>query len=368
MCAKQAHSNRAERHRGARLAPPATLRHERGRAHPNEEAGVFNKRKTNGTEALERELAAARARREQLQGRRIDAQRELDRAIAERRRTLVEVDPDDGRIAKDIVRNARDLVEEIDDAIAHLSARITEIEHKIAAEQEKSRREQAAGELARYADALADAIGAFEISIGPLVKAIPPVVGRTPLANLDYGRGVERLLSEVATELHLVVTNAKDHCVALLTAETVTIRRPEAPVEVLPSAPQIDRLNVLVLADNIKWREGVTIKVAPRYGYASPPKPAAERAIKACLAVLADSETARRLREGDHHNAVGNSWHQPAQHLCIDIDRTDLKPARGAIGQSLGMPPEPEKPAGVPGVPNATVTIGEERVGTAVAQ
>jgi hypothetical protein len=188
--------------------------------------------------------------------------------------------------------------------------------------------------------------------------------GPAPLANLDYGRGVERMLSEVATELHLVVTNAKNHCVALLTAETVTIRRPEVPVEVLPSAPQIDGLNVLVLADNIKWREGDTIKVAPRYGYASPPKPAAERAIKACLAVLADSETARRLREGDHHNAVGNSWHQPAQHLCVDIDRDDLKPARGAIGQSLGMPPDQEK-SGVPGVAGAVERIGPSVSGSA---
>src|SRR6266550_3073874 len=90
-------------------------------------------------------------------------------------------------------------------------------------------------------------------------------------------------------------------------------------------------------------REGDMIKTAPRYGYASPPKAAAERAFRACLAVPADSETARRLREGAHHNAVGNSWHQPAQHLCIDIYREDLKPAPGAVE-----------------------TIGEARAGTAV--
>ena len=36
---------------------------------------------------LERELAAARAWRDQLKGRRINAQRALDHAIAERRRT-----------------------------------------------------------------------------------------------------------------------------------------------------------------------------------------------------------------------------------------------------------------------------------------
>jgi hypothetical protein len=317
---------------------------------------------------LERELSATRERRDKLKGQRTEAQRALDLALAERRRTLVEADADDGLISRDLVRGARDLLEQLEDAIAHLDARITGIEHKIAAEQEKSRREQAAGELARYADALAAAVGSFEASIAMLAKAIPDVVGRTPLANLEYGRGVERLLSEVATELHLVVTNAKTHCAALLTAETVTIRRPEAPVEVLPSAPEIERTPLLILADNVKWREGDAVKTAPRYGYASPPRPAAERAIAACLAVLADSDVARRLREGDHHNAVGNSWHKPAQHLCIDIDRTDLKPARGAIGQSIGAPPDPEKPAGVPGVAGAVERIGPERVGVASAE
>jgi hypothetical protein len=91
--------------------------------------------------------------------------------------------------------------------------------------------------------------------------------------------------------------------------------------------------------------------------------------MSACLAVLADSDTARRLREGDHHNAVGNSWHRPAEQHCIDIDRTDLKPARGAIGTSIGAPPDPDekKPAGVPDIPGAIETIGPERTGTAVA-
>jgi len=67
---------------------------------------VFRRR--NET-SLERELSATRERRDKLKGQRIDAQRALDLAIAERRRTQVEADADDGRIAKDIVRNARDL-------------------------------------------------------------------------------------------------------------------------------------------------------------------------------------------------------------------------------------------------------------------
>jgi hypothetical protein len=108
------------------------------------------------------------------------------------------------------------------------------------------------------------------------------------------------------------------------------------------------------------------VKVAPRWGFASPPRAAAERAIRACLAVDANSDVARRLREGDHHSGVGNSWHQPAQHLCIDIDRADLRPARGAIGQSIGMPADSDE-ATTPGVPGARVTIGEERVGVASA-
>jgi ABC-type transporter Mla subunit MlaD len=107
------------------------------------------------------------------------------------------------------VRNARDLVEEIDDAIAHLNARITEIEHKIAAEQEKAKRAEAATELGRYADQLSAAIDAFAMTVAPLAKAIPDVVGHTPHANLDFGRGVEQLLGGVERELRNVVASAR---------------------------------------------------------------------------------------------------------------------------------------------------------------
>jgi hypothetical protein len=321
------------------------------------------KRKTNGTEALERELATTRERRDRLKEQRIDAQRALDIAIAERRRTLVEVDADDGLISKDIVRGARDLVEQLDDAIAHLDARITEIEHKIAAEQERAKREQAAGELARYADQLSAAIDAFAMTVAPLAKTIPDVVGRTPHANLDFGRGVEQLLGGVVAELGGVVGNAKAHAAALLTGETMVIRQPTA-IEVLGQPPQIERLSCMPIAD-VGWIENGQPKTAPSWSIWALPLDVARRGIEAGWLFAADSETVARLRAGGF--SVGNAWHAVDVRRCVDLSAEKLpKPPPGSLGRSLGEIDQEEKPAGVPGVPGGAVErVGEAVTGTA---
>jgi hypothetical protein len=57
---------------------------------------MFNKRKTNGTEALERELAEASGRRDKLRERLAGARTALDRAISIRREALLNDTDDEG--------------------------------------------------------------------------------------------------------------------------------------------------------------------------------------------------------------------------------------------------------------------------------
>ena len=216
-------------------------------------------------------------------------------------------------------------------------------------------------------DALAKGIAQLQAVTQVLGPSAKEVCARVPYANGRFSVDLADILGAIADELSGIVGTARQHLDQLRAGNARAVVVP-APMPVPAPPPEVERLNVLLLADNVKWREGGLVKTAPRYGYASPPRAAAERAIAACLAVLADSETARRLREGDHHNAVGNSWHQPAQHLCIDIDRDDLRPGRGAIGQSLGMPPDSDAttPAMLPEA--ATEHVGPEIVGIATAE
>jgi hypothetical protein len=263
-------------------------------------------------------------------------------------------------ISRDIVRGARDLVEQLDDAIAHLDARITGVEHKIAADLEKAKREGAAQELTAFADRLAAAVGSFEASIAPLAKAIPDVVGRTPYANLEFGRGVEQLLGEVERELRNVVASARSHCSALLTNEATMIRRPDK-VEMLTPAPPVERLAILAYG-NLKWLEGGELFTIPHWGFGSPPRSIGEKAIAAGWAVRQDDPIVARLREGGH--SVGHAWHRPRADLCVDLDRDPLpRPPRGTLGQPLGLPAD--EPASAKG---AIETTGPERVGVASAE
>src|SRR5262245_52470260 len=113
------------------------------------------------------------------------------------------------------------------------------------------------------------------MTVAPLAKAIPDVVSRTPHANSDFGRGVERLLGELVGELRGVL--ARDHCRALTRGETDTIRRPTS-VEVLAPAPQIERMSIMVIGD-VMWREHDGIKTAARCSITGLPVEAAKRAI-----------------------------------------------------------------------------------------
>jgi hypothetical protein len=332
---------------------------------------MFNKRKNSESSAvlaqLAAELARLSARRDQLSRQLVEAQATLDAALAQRRRELLEDDPDGGSQGKDKVLHAREEIDALSGARAVVEERITATEARLAQARDQAARDAAITDLSPHVDALAKGIAQLQAVTQMLAPAAKEVTQRVPYGNGRFSVDLADILGAIADELASIVANARQHLDRLRAGEAQprAIAVPEPPA---PPPPKVERLQILVLNDNIKWTEpGGTVRTAPRYGYTDPPRPAAARAIAACLAVPADGETARRLREGDHHNAVGNSWHQPAQHLCIDIDRDDLRPARGAIGQSLGMSPDPEKPAGVPGVAGAVERIEPERTGVATA-
>jgi hypothetical protein len=142
---------------------------------------VFNKRKTNGTEALERELAAARARRtkltEQLAG--AGAHSLMRSPIGARRcsnlTAILEIaatSSGEGPIATRSSTRSRS---------SRPRSRISKAGS--AKRKDKHVRAEAAAELAGHTRKLADAIEALRTAGVAVVAALPDVLSRVPFSN-----------------------------------------------------------------------------------------------------------------------------------------------------------------------------------------
>jgi hypothetical protein len=312
---------------------------------------------------LERELAAARARRDRLNGQLVEAHAALDAALVRRRRELLEDDTDTGSQGKDEVLRRREEIDALSDAIAQLDDRIQHLESRIAQEHDRLARESAAAELDDRVRKVVAAVATLKTSAAAVCEALPGVLQLTPHSNQQFGKDLADLFVNVTTTINETLDRAQAQVAALKSgdgdARAVVVPPPIPPPA--PAVPQVERLPILAYG-NLKWTENGEVMTIPHWGFGSPPCAVAMRAIAAGWGCKQDDPIVGRLRDGGF--SVGQSWHRVRADLCVDLDRDPLpRPPRGTIGQSLGMPADPDGPPA--GIPSAVEQVGQAIVGTA---
>jgi hypothetical protein len=279
---------------------------------------------------IERELEALRHRRELLTRQREVADGALSKALADRRRVLLESDLDktggEREPIRRLVERLRDEAESITDAIGSLDRQISETEDKLAQERDKGIRDRERQHRQEALDAARVVLGDFRAVSARMVEALAPLAGigvmsaaaHTNLAYLagELDKGIQASFAEVESYISMIVSG-------------------DAPIKIDPPMvapvppPAAIKRKAVFLRRAGRWQEGPEVITAGKHVTCSPPLAIALAAIEHGHAVDPESRVAqelRRLQDPDYA-------FQPAA-SCLDISRPMPAPAQPEIHAS----------------------------------
>jgi hypothetical protein len=338
----------------------------RRRARHQREAGVaiFKKKQDNGPVALELERADGLARRDRLREKLAGARAALDRAIADRRKSLLESD-DTGDTGSQQIMTLGIEHDAIADAVELLDNKIKDLESWLAVERRRAEREGAAAELDDRVRKVVAAVATLRTSAAAVCAALPGVLQLTPHSNQQFGKDLADLFVNVTTTINETLDRARGQVAALKSgdgdARAVVVPAPPPPPA---PAPVIERIDVLLIANSC-WPENGSMVTGPRWSLRPVPVEIVARVEPLGWVIRRDSEVVRRLLDSQQLMS-GGPWHSPAVSDCVDLSTVTRKPPPGSCGRSLGEVDSDEAtPARLPH--GAVEHIGEAVVGLATA-
>ena len=287
--------------------------------------GIFKRK--NGADAIstiEGEIEAMRARRTKLHAQLATAEAELERAIADRRRHLVEedVDGDANHHPRDVVGHARDHRDGLIDAIAELDQRIAAVETKLVEARDRLAREAAAKELNALAEALDATVERFREAADGMTAAVVPIAHLVPHSSPTLAARLTELTRDAAAAVGELLVMARTHAEQVI-AGTGTIRHPPAPAAPAPAVPPDVPRRVIFVRANSSWQEpDGTIATAGIHSTPSVPVKIAEQALRNNTALVPGSEIAQKLLQIE-----GPDWGKPHPNDCVDL-ATGLRPEK----------------------------------------
>jgi hypothetical protein len=278
---------------------------------------------------LENELGGLTSRRTVLAERLARADADIERALSDRRRRLVEGDSDESDVeSTPQLGQLRETRGAFADAIAALDLKIAETSTRIDQERDRARRETASRELTTSADALS----AVTDEIAAAVAKIPGVLG-VALAQLPHAvvsTHTVAVANEVISALRTVVSESRSHAAQIASGSGQICEPAAQPSAPPPTPPPIERQSVFLRYAG-RWREGDEVKTCGPHVMIELPVEVARAALEFNHVVPFDSKAAadlRALQDPDY-----SFW--PADR-CADL--TQPRPAPQPAEQTVASP------------------------------
>jgi hypothetical protein len=347
-------SSRGERHGRAVSLTPLPDRRAHKFINTGYPMGIFRK---SAVEQLESEIDQLHTRRKLLARQREAADAALQKALADRRKRLLEDDLDRSNGERGPVRalieRLRDENDSITDALNSLDAKLAEAETKLAQARERGKRDAERQHRQEQLDAARAARNEFKEVAARMVEALAPlapigVMSAAAHVNLQYlagelTKGFDAAFTEVQSYISMVTAGE-----AAIKAEPVVL--PSAP----PPAP-IERRSVTLLQAS-RWMDVDGIRTGGKLSEADLPLAVAEKALAYGYALETGSDAVRRMLE-----TTGRDYAPQLPQHCVDITRPAPAP---------GLPPDAhatEPPLHSALVPPAGPYQGAAMIGTAAA-
>jgi hypothetical protein len=284
-------------------------------------------RRKSPIEQLENEVGGLRSRRAVLADRLARADVDIERALADRRRQLVETDSDEGDVEPTRVGQLRDTRASFADAIGALDIKIAEAVARLDEARDRARREVAVRELGVAVDSLAKLADDFGAVAGKLPDALASVLDRLPVPPVSKTH-VQGFVGAVIEALQLAV-RSRSHA-SQITAGVGSICEP-SPQLATPPPPPVERLKIFPLQPS-KWSEADgSVVTTGRHTTISPPVSIARAALANGTALDPFCDNAIVLRQ-----RIPPDYSCYAEADCIDL--AEPKPAK-LVGTPTAAPP-----------------------------
>jgi hypothetical protein len=273
----------------------------------------------NETDNIEKLLDQQRTRKKMLLAQKAAAESALQRALANRRQTMIEADMDNGRTqeARALTVRLRDENDSIDDALSSLDAQISEIEARLVAERAARARELEAARLREEMAKVREKLTAMKTACAEATDAMR-ALDKIP-AMLAARENLERVAPQLVVGTELGLADGESYIAQMLAEHTpILAELPAAPEPPPPAA--IERKQIFLRHPG-KWVENGEIVTAGKHVVCMPPLAVALAAIQHGHAVDPESRVAqelRRLQDPDYA-------FQPAA-SCFDISRPMPEP------------------------------------------
>jgi hypothetical protein len=317
---------------------------------------AFLKRSTPIGE-IEKERDQLLTRKRLLLAQKGTADAALQKALADRRQTMIESDMDAGTQdkARALTIRLRDESEALDDALAAVDAKLANAEGRLLAERERTARDRERELRMNQIAAARDVLDEFRAVSSRLVERLSPLASIGALSaaarvNTEYltgelAKGIQAAFDEARFYVEGVVGGAAE-----IRTEAPTPPEP-------PPSPAIERRSVVCLRPS-KWREpDGEIRTTGRLTEAHVPVSIAQRALDLGSAILPNSREHLRLREID-----GVDYAFQPEAGCQWLDQPRQPPAQPEIHVAA-----PSVHSGIAGPSVAYEGAGAPIVGTATA-
>jgi hypothetical protein len=290
--------------------------------------GLLSRRRS-AFEQMENEIAGLTSRRTVLADRLSRADVDIERALCDRRRQLVETDSDESNVESTQVGQLREARAGFADAVGALDGKIAEAVARLDAARDRAMREAAAKELAAAVEGLTrvhDELAAVAAKVAPAISA---VLAKLPAPHLVAPERVKAFADGIVEALQVVAREGQSHASRLISG-AAQICEPVAQQPVTQPPPAIERAPIFLLGRS-RWEEnGETITSGP-HCTVSPPAPIARAAIEFGHAIEAGSDLAVTLQMRQPPSYAN---YAPAD--CLDISQP--KPLTKPLGSPTAAP------------------------------
>jgi hypothetical protein len=275
-------------------------------------------RRRSAFEQMENEIAGLRSRRGVLAGRLARADADIEQALSDRQRQLVETD-DDG-VEPTHVAQLRDTRDSLSDAISALDLKISEAVVRLDQECDRLQRQTASKELSAAVDQLDRVANEAAAALDRVFPALDSVLSKLPPPPLVLKVNVQSFANAIIEALRAEVAEAQRY-ITRLTEGDAALVPPRVEEAKPPPAPKVERREVFLLV-NGRWAEpDGTVRTAGRHVTCDPPAAIAQLALQHKHALDPLSDHAIMLRQ-----RIPPDYSCYAEQDCIDLAEPPTKP------------------------------------------
>jgi hypothetical protein len=244
---------------------------------------------------MESEIAGLRSRRTVLADRLARADADIERALSDRRRRLVETDSDESDVeSTPQVGQLREVRAGFADAVAALDSKIAEVSTQIDEARDRARREAAARKLNGVTDELTKLADDYAAVVSRLPAVLGAVVDRLPYTAVSRSHTV-MFANEVLAALRMVVSESRSHATQVVSGAGQICEPAAQPPAPPPKPPAIERQSVFLRYAG-RWVEDGETKTCGPHVAIELPVEVARLALSHNHGVPADSRAAADLR------------------------------------------------------------------------